>query len=273
MPYKYDMKMHFNNETQIEIELVQGDVATDLIKIYKHLQHVPLNFKNWDNPFYLDCVTLDKLIEDLEALGVPLGVNVDTSNCLPFQQSYYNHLHKIYEINYNGNPAWLDFHEHIHLCECRDKNISIRAASIDYRERAGPLTRPFNRAYLSNIITEVSPGTVYIEWAELGKPPYNYWEDNEPNDLGRICQLAKPWLTLKPKLRVATQYKDLLSNIDPEFHNWWAHYESDWCRHWHIDKWPVEFMRGVLQVGTVQQLDSMLELFHQKIPIERISLT
>jgi hypothetical protein len=268
------MKMHFNNGTQIEIELVQGDVATDLTKIYKHLQHVPLNFKKWDNPFYLDHVTLDELINNLKILGTQVAVDVDTDKCFASQQSYYNQLHKIYEIGYNGNPEWLDFHEHIHLCEQYYRNLNPRSISIDYRERAGPLTKIFNNAYLSNMITEIVPGTVYVEWAELGKPPYYYWLDKEPDDLDRLCQLAKPWLTFKPRLRVATQHINLLEHVDLNFHNWWEQYESNWCKHWHIAKWPIEFMKGVIQVGKIndEHLNVMIDLFRQQMPVERITL-
>jgi hypothetical protein len=134
------------------------------------------------------------------------------------------------------------------------------------------LTKAFNNTYLSNIITNIVPGTVYIEWAELGKSPYNYWLDNEPDDLDRMCKLAKPWLLFKPKLRIATQYTDLLSTVDENFYSWWEQYESDWCRHWRLDAWPIEFIRGVIQVGTVKELDTMISLFQQQIPVERITL-
>ena len=264
--------MHFNNGAQIEIELVQGDVATNLTKIYKHLQHAPLNFKKWDSPFYLDHATLDELVNNLKMLGTLVGVDVDIEQCLPFDQAYYNQLHKTYELGYNGNPDWLDFHEHIHLCEAHHRNFNLRTVSIDYRERAGPLIKPFNNTYLSNIITDVTPGTVYVEWAELGKPVYTYWLDNEPNDPARICELAKPWLTFKPKLRIATQHTNLLSNVDPNFYDWWKQYESDWCRHWQLDAWPIEFIKGVIQVGTVLDLDAMINLFRQQMPLEKITL-
>ena len=264
--------MHFNNGTQIEIELVQGAVATALEKVYKHLQHVPLNFKKWDNPFYHSVVTIDELIAELVKIGSMLGIQVDPEQCSSGNQLYYNQLHKIYETNYNGNPTWLEFHEHIHLCEEYIKNSTLNVASIDYRERAGPLIKPFDPAYLSNMVNEITPGMVYVQWSELGKTAYGYWSDCEPENLERMCQLVKPWLTFKPKLLVATRPTNLLSDVNTEFHNWWKLYEADWCKHWNIESWPIEYIKGVIQVGTITQVDKMIDLFRQHIPVERVTL-
>jgi len=187
-------------------------------------------------------------------------------------QYYYNQLHKIYEHGYNGHPGWLDFHEHIHLCEFYYRNNNVKSVAIDYRERAGPITGGFDSAYLANMTTDIRPGTVYIEWAELGKTPYHYWLDNEPSDLAQMCQLSKPWLRFRPKLLVSTQHVDLLADVDSNFCQWWKNYEHDWCKHWNIEKWPIEFIKGVIHVGDVKDLDTMLELFHQQILVERISL-
>jgi len=266
------MKMHFNSGDQVEIELVDGVVAAALEKVFKHLQHVPLNFRKWDNPFYLTYVTFNDLVSGLVTSGNAVGVRVDTNECTTLNQTYYNQLHKIYEKGYNGDPKWLDFHEHIHLCEDHYRNCVLRSATIDYRERAGPLTKSFDHLYLSNMVTDIAPGMVYIKWAELGKTPYSYWVDKEPNDLSRLCELAKPWIKFRPKLHIATQHTNLLSNVKSEFFPWWNQYESDWCNHWQLDKWSIECIKGVIQVGTIKQLDIMLDLFRQQIPVERISL-
>lgn len=266
------MKVHFNSGTQVEIELVPGAVATAVEKVYKHLQHVPLKFTNWDNPFYLDTVSYTDLVENLVVAGKRMGVVVDSSQCIPFQQNYLNHLHRIYEKSYNGKPGWLDYHEQIHLCEVYHAGSQLRVATIDYRESAGPLTRSFNNEYLANLITEIEPGTMYVEWSELGKTPYDYWADQEPNNITRLCELAKPWLTFKPKLRIAMRGFSTMSNVNSNFYTWWDNYKLDWCRHWSLDSWTVENMHGVIKVGSVKDLDTMIELFKQKQSIIKVSL-
>jgi hypothetical protein len=265
------MKIHFNNNTQIKIEIVPGPATVALKQIYKHLQHAPLNYKKWDNPFYHNFITINELTSDLVNYGKALGIEIDFDKCVNYNQPYYNQLHEIYETRYNGDPAWLEFHEHIHLCETH-RTIQPQSGSIDYREHAGPLTRDFNPLYLSNLVNHIVPGMVYMEWAELGKIPYCYWKDSEPDNLERLCQLAKPWLKFRPKLLIATQHINLLDNVDQRFHAWWEQYESDWCKHWNIEKWNIEHMSGVLHVGTITQLDTMLDLFKQQVPIDRVSL-
>jgi hypothetical protein len=264
--------MHFNNGDQIEIKLINSPVTTALEKIFKHLQHVPLNFKKWDNPFYVESVAFSDLVSELVTTGDALGIQVDASECIALNQLYYNQLHKIYETNYNGDPRWLDFHEHIHLCELHYRQDPLRSVLIDYRERAGPLTKSFDNSYLSNIVTDIVPGMVYIQWTELGKRPYNYWIDNEPNNLDRLCQLSKPWTHLRPKLCIATQHINLLDDIDPGFFAWWNQYESAWCKHWQLDNWPITYQAGVIHIGTIDQVDTMIDLFQQQIPVERITL-
>lgn len=266
------MKVQFSSGVQIEITLTQGPVSKALEKVYKHLQHVPLRFASWDNPFYLKTVSYDELVENLVVAGQRVGVVVDPLQCIPFQQKYLNSLHSIYEKSYNGKPEWLDYHELIHLCEFHNGGSPLKVATIDYRERAGPLTKPFDNEYLTDLITDISPGTVYVEWSELGKIPYDYWADGEPDDITRLCELAKPWVTFKPKLRIATHHINTIANVDPNFHAWWDRYKLDWCKHWNLPNWSVENMHGVINVGKVNDMDAMVELFKQKQTITKVSL-
>lgn len=266
------MKLCFSNGVHIDLELSQDVVSTDLIKIYKHLQHAPLKFTKWDNPFYFDSVSFDDLVKNLIEAGQQVGVVVDPLQCIPYNQQYLNYLHKIYEKNYNGNSQWLDYHEQIHLCEFYCAGSTLRSATIDYREQAGPLIKPFKNEYLDNLITEVEPGTVFVEWSELGKTPYDYWADQEPDDITRICELAKPWQTFKPKLRIAMHRFNTMRNVDPNFSSWWDKYKVEWCKHWNLNNWSVEDMHGVIKVGNVKDVDAIAELFKQRYSILAVRL-
>lgn len=251
------MNLLLDNNAKFEIELEQNTIADTIKKIFKHLQHVPIPFKTWDNPFLLDNQTHKTLVQDLKLFAQRLKIDVDVELCYSQDQSYFNYLHKIYEKSYNGDPKWLDYHEHIHLCE-KHEDDSFKRLVIDYREKSGPLEQRFNLSFREFFKNEVNPGEVYLSWAELGKTPYGYWENREPDDINRICELAKPWLILRPKLSIAFSNKNFLINkkID-NFNHWWKQYHDQWCHHWNIDHWSIEDMFSVSKIGYIDDLDRL----------------
>lgn len=259
------MKILFPNNVHIDIVLDQLPITAVLLSIFKHLQHATLPFKDWDNPFYSKLLTYDDLVKKLQRFGKYVGIDVITDRC--YDQHYLNELHKIYETSYNGQPQWLDFHEHIHLCEYKKIGNFLNVMSLDYRELAGPLEKKFNPDWLDNSSTIIKAGDVYIEWAELGKSPYGYWSSQEPNNIDRLCQLAKPWLKLRPKLRVSLQDQDLLSRVDAVgFNQWWAQYHNTWCQHWNLQSWTLErHMYAAVVVGKITDQDTVIDLLKNRI--------
>jgi hypothetical protein len=237
-------------------------------KIYKNLSKVPIPFRPWDNPYYIKNLTYTELVERLITYAQQVSIDIDRSKCLIQDQHYFNSIHKIYEQNYNGNPAWLDFHEHIHMCEMYFKETDD-LFYIDYREKSGLLEKPMNPDWLINTQTTVCAGDIYVQWSELGKTPYNYWKNNEPNDIKRICELAKPWLKLRPTIYVALDDMDRLKNIQcDEFSAWWKDYQQDWKNHWNIPNWNIENIFGVSVFGKTNQAELLKEqLKNNAVPI------
>jgi hypothetical protein len=248
------MKLTFVNNTSIQISL-NNNLLTPVIRgMYKHLRHLPVDFKPWDNPYYVDTKTHEQLVSSLIDFGQKIGVSVDQQPCLDFDQEYYNRIHKIYELNYNGDSKWLDFHEHIHICEFRKK--IPKTLVVDYREKAGILEKKFDMAWLKDTVTTVRPGDVYVQWAELGKTPYGYWKNSEPNDFNRMCVLAKPWLKLRAKLHIALESTNFIDHYDVEgFNNWWKDYEQPWCRHWNISTWGIQQIASVSVIGNISDIE------------------
>ena len=233
------MKLSFQNNHQVPIQLHLGPALTAVQDRYKHLQHVPIKFNEWENPFYTHNNTYDELVRQLIKFGKKVMVPVDQELCLSKTQSYLNHLHEIYEKNYNGDPGWLAFHEHIHLCELHgNDDANKKILVIDHRELAGPLNKKFDTTWLCNSTVKVKAGDVYFFWAELGKTPYGYWKNNEPNDINRLCELAKPWLTVRGQLSIALEDVDTIPDQEKwkEFCNWFAPFKEEWMRRWNIDK-------------------------------------
>lgn len=253
------MKLIFSNNQVVDLNIDNSPLGITYQKIYKHLSKIPIPYKPWDNPYYTKNLTYPALVEQLVEYAKRLSINIDRSKCLDLDQNYFNSIHKIYEQNYNGNPDWLDFHEHIHMCEQYSKETD-NLFCIDYREKSGLLEKPIDQQWLSNTQTTVRAGDIYAQWSELGKSPYTYWTHNEPNDIKRICELAKPWLKLRPKIYVALNDMDKLKNKQcDEFSNWWKDYSQEWTTHWNIPSWGIEQIFGVSVFGKTTQVDLLKE--------------
>lgn len=232
------MRVRFDHGVDVTFDLT-GPLAVPLTRMYRHLQHVALPWRAWDNPY--------NAASDVAVLvhtGSELGITVSAEKCK--DQTYLNYLHCAYEQKYNGDPAWLDFHEHIHRVEQRIKPMVV----LDHREFCGPIQQPFQTSWLESAVTRVSPGTVFVRWAELGKTPFGYWRDQEPNDLVRLCELAKPWISLRGKIMVAFEDIDYMHGVpEQQFQQWWQNWERPWCQHWGIESWSLFHQRALIPIG------------------------
>ena len=165
------MKLLFNDKSSISIKTRDCLAWSEVHKIYRHLQHVDIPFKAWDNPHYASQHSFKSLVDKLAHFGKLLDIDIDISRCLRLDQTYYNLIHKIYEDNYNGNPTWLDFHEHIHICERKNPKISS-TFQLDWREKAGPLIKKINKDLYTDLTTKITNGAVSYTHLTLPTTPY-----------------------------------------------------------------------------------------------------
>lgn len=261
------MQILFDAES-VSFDLIDSPLMPIYQRILSHLRHVDIPFRRWDS-IHRDHDSVDHLIE----YGAKVGIDIDQIRCRALDQDYLNFLHQIYEKNYDGDPKWLDFHEHIHLCE---KSLSIHVHQrlhIDWREKAGILEKTFDPDWLATATTQIKAGDVFVEWAELGKTPFMYWNNKEPNDIVRIKELCKPWLKLRPKIIVALEDHDYYKT-SKEFDQWWQCYHDEWCQHWNISKWDVKDMFSKLVFGhmSTSQLDKLKTLLLSEQTPRRILL-
>ena len=263
------MRIVFSNNKSVDLVLDSTPLANTYKTIYKHLQYIAIPFRDWDNPFYFDNCTHSQRVESLITYGNKISLTINRDLCLAQDQSYLNAIHKIYETNYNGDPAWLDFHEHIHACEKRIKT-STKVLHIDYREKSGPLEKLFEPEWSKNTTTKIRAGDVFVKWAELGKTPYGYWETNEPNDIERMRILIKPWLKLRPKIIVALEDIDTLADIKvSEFESWWSQYSKELCQHWARPSWTTHDIFAVSIFGHVPNFQEITtQLKHDEKPVK-----
>lgn len=265
------MQIIFKDDSTVAVELLPSPVYDLVQRWFHHLKHVDLPFRPWEYVGYVEQRTVSELIDDLISYGRLVSVEVDPTRAL--EQNYLNELHRMYERCYDGTQTWTDYHEHIHLLENKLRGkLRTRCLEMNYRHLSGPLNRPFQFEWLAYGQTKLRAGDVYLAWDELGKAPYTYWRDSEPDDLHRLCELAKPWVTIRPKIHVCLEDTDLDPGENPDFQKWWASFEKEWCRHYGIPSWSRRDSNTVLVIGKVQNHRALERLLDKKIWPERITL-
>jgi hypothetical protein len=267
--------IHFASGNFVKINFYDNPVAKIYSGMLEHLRHVPVPVNLADNPYRCD---RESIINELVFTGTVLGIDIDPSRLT--DQEYLNTIHKIYEKGYDGSPTWLKLHECIHVIERSNKNNNTNLrhfATIDYRELSGKLEKNFRSDYTQCMTTRLETGKFYGCWAELGKNPYDYWKDNEPNDLARFCELSKPWIKIKWKIMIPLiedTSEMLLPSEDKflEFEKWFDQYKNGWLNHWGIEKWSKDEIFGFIPLGEFDDYKKFLELLRSGDIVERIAL-
>lgn len=253
------MRLYFDNDTSVDIDLYESVLKNYFTYCFKHLQHINIPTRESDSS--IEKIDIESLINNLCNFAKKLGITVDKNACFSRDQLYLNYLHEIYEKKYNGNPVWMDFHRTVHLLEDYHKRTEKYRIDIHYDEKSGLLEKKFQDDLKSELVCKVKAGEVYISWVELGKRPWDYWQNNEPNDIKRICELCKPWIKVKPRLSIALIDKDLVyhryEKLD-DFLSWWNPYKEDWCNYWNLKSWHWQDMFSVIPIGYVKDLDTLI---------------
>lgn len=253
---------------QFNVKLYNNPIADFVYNCFYHLQHFELNFNLYDNPYAEERLNLQNLRETFVHIANKLDIGIDQQKLQ--DQNYLNYLHSQYEQVYSTTTAhpqdkiknlWLTFHECIHLLEYTKIPNRSKIFRIDFRNLNAKLNTPFQRQFYNYGTTQVRAGQCYVEWCELGKKPYVYFENNEPKELDRFCELAKPWVELKPIMLIALEDKNFMNAFrrPNDFDIWFKDLREPWCKHWRINDWTVNEMFTVIPIGELHDIDS----FHQ----------
>ena len=260
------MRIQFADHS-IGIRLFDSPLRYDLELSYKHLQHVDIPP---DVTGRLGKMDLQSKIANLEKCAKVLDISIDRTRCVNLDQQYFNMLHTIYEKNYDGSPTWLNFHDAIHTCE---SGYSTDVLRLRYNDLAGPLTKKMHREWIHAGVTQIQAGDVFCSWGELGKTPYRYWRDGEPDDLDRILELVKPWLDFRPDIHIALKDIDFLKPCNiPQFLQWWQSYQSAWCHHWNLDDWHPLEQFFVIPVGRIDDFEALKHYWDLNVRPDRVCL-
>jgi hypothetical protein len=223
-----------------------------VVGMLKHLQRLLLRFSTFDNPYSYNIeVATQQLLEYADKFGI----QIDTKRLQ--DQQYLNELHKKYELGFNGQADWLLYHEAIHMCESIKNHLTDVDVRLTYGILSGPLDVKYEWDELITCQSNIEFGDCYVAFSELGKTPYHYWREGEPNNLERLCQLAKPMLRLNFQLRICVNPQPLPADI-AEFEAWFSQYREAWCQHWGIPMWTVEQMLGGIKIGTMPKVNEFI---------------
>lgn len=236
------INLYFWNGVQKEsvtYRLVNNPVSKRWIKKIKHLSRVPHSFLETTG------LSFAQNIENIHHEFCHFAGVVYHKTNYSEQQSL-NLLHELYVTNHDrlsklkNNKILYEFHNAIHELE---KQIG-RRFYIGWGTNEGPLEEQFdcNEYYNETLVKN----NLYLPWTELGKTPLDYFKNHEPNDLARLCSLAKPHITLRAKFMIAR--KDFSPPpFTREFLEWFSQHRAAWLDHYSITDWrPRDEHIGVL---------------------------
>lgn len=243
------------------IEMEDNPVSRYVVRCVKHLQHLPLMFNYRDNPL---------IVKDLASIN---GIILHTAQQMGMHiredqlgdQGYINQLHDVYMLSYSqtNDPRWMPFHDALHSIEDA-KHQDRKSIWVDYKDRAGPLIRVFDRSLLQYCSATVGVGDCGVGMHELGKTFWTYYQSQEPNNIERICAVVKPWQFLKPVLSVF--YKSCNEQTGPYhsnagFRDWVDEVSTAWCKHWGIRDWSPAEISAFLIIGHLPEIAVVQQRF------------
>ena len=141
---------------------------------------------------------------------------------------------------------------------------------VDWKDQAGRIETPITDELLDELVSVVRAGDVFVAYAELGKPPYTYWRDREPNDTARMCELAAPWKSFKPRIGIALADRELHPSDWPEFCAWFESVQDAYWQGLKLPARPVSQQQCVLPVGRVEDWQHLKALMTNGHAIQRI---
>lgn len=227
------IKLYFSNgekKQSVSYNLVSNSISERWIKKIKHLSKIKHStIETTGLSFAQNIEHIHR--EFCHFAGIEYN-SIDYNN----QQSL-NLLHELYVTNHSrlsklkNNDILYKFHSSIH--ELEKQGIGKRFY-IGWGTSEGPLEEQFNcNEYYAETFVK---NNLYLPWTELGKTPLDYYNNNEPAEFDRFCELSKPHVTLRAKFMIA------LKNFNPpalsqEFEQWFSQFKTPWLEHYNIKDW------------------------------------
>ena len=270
------LKICWKDGNFVEIVLDKNPVAEYYADCIRRLKNINLEINTRHNVLDPLRSNLKKIKHFFVARAGNVGIIVDYKKLN--NQKYLNELHEQYTdsgILKKNDHDWFVFHDYLHLIEDVLQRSKKNASSIffDYKYYAGPLIKKFDRSLLKYSKSNWSEGDCYIMSSEKGKDLYRFFLDKESTDMTRMCNIAKPWLFLRPVLNVCVlPFNARRPEKDNKFCKWLGKYKDTWCQHWGIHDWRPEETEARIPVGKINDVKLLKERFSVNNYPERIVL-
>ncbi len=228
--FKIILSNQENKEVDLEYELHDSPLAEKWANKIKHLKRLsvdPIESRT------VDVSDIKRIYNEFCRFAKLEPIDIEN-----FDQSKLNQLHKIYEDNHESlsrlknNEILYKFHHSIHHNE--DVSKEIAGIVIGWGVNEGPLTEQFDcHSYYAD---KIEKNNIYLPWSELGKKPFAYYTDKEPNNQKRVNELCKPHTTFRAKFFISL--KDVSpSKFTPDFLEWFDQYKKSWLEKYQIDNY------------------------------------
>ena len=249
--FKIILKNKDNHQIDVDYELYDSLLAEKWAKKIKHLKRVPIN------PIESGICNVSD-IQDIYKKFCEFA-NLEPMDIEPLDQSMFNKLHKIYEKQHEtlsrikNNEILYKFHHSIHYNENVPPSQNEAKIIVGWGIKEGPLTEQFD--CYSYYADKIEKNNIYQYWAELGKKPWQYHRDKEPNNQKRVNELCKPHITFRAKFLIS--FKDITpSEFTPDFSKWFDQYKQAWFKAYKIQEYtPIHVYSAPLLAHTSNKQD------------------
>ena len=239
----------FSEETSCDYILADNLIAEKWFAKIKHLKNIPID------PIESKLENLSNLQEIYEDFCKENQIEIKQFENIK-DQNVLNELHKLYEDNHDklsriNSKILYKFHHAIHSAE--EGGADRKNITVAWGTKEGLLAEQFNcNPYYAE---ELKQNNIYLRWAELGKTPLKYWQNNEPSNQARINELCKPHTTLRAQFNICL--KDFKpKTFDQNFVEWFAQYKDAWLKHHKIANWDgIDEYSAVLLAHTDHKIN------------------
>jgi len=191
-----------------------------------------------------------------------------------YTQSDLCEMHDVY-VTMANDPACDIYNEtyslnkYIHLCEhtlngpCTLPNVTIAWGTNDGMTMQDFDTNPYE-FYTTNIV----PGNIYLYWVEIGKRPFEYWADKDPDNIEHFLSVACPHKTWSAHCKIALLTPP--TQLSENYVRWFNKYKQAFLDKWNLKEWELLHDFGAIELATLQDSTTHSLLLEQFESVQSI---
>lgn len=247
-------------ELALSYRLNDTEIARKWYQKIKHLNRIPIDAIESLVADVSDLTTIYRQFCSFAGI-TPISVDRNPS------QHQLNLLHQVFETEHDrlsklpNNGIVYKFHHAIHK---QEKSNQLPRTRVGWGVKEGPLTETM---HCNNYYQEhIKRNNIYLPWAELGKTPYQYWCDGEPNRIDRIIELCKPHVTFRAMFFLAHKDQPIIP-FPNKFNQWFNQHKSSWCAAHSISDWEEKDEQSAPLLAIAEHDEDISGLAYVKIKL------